>query len=364
MKTAREVYAVVCVFVAAVIGAGFASGQEVASFFIEVRGNGMWGILLTGIFFAVSALGIMSVVRKEETSLRGFYEKIVGKRLAAFSEALLLAFQAYTFCVMVQGSGAMLYEVRGFTPLLGIALMLIPCFLVLSCDVRGLVSVTSLVTPLMVVGVVVTAFLSHAVPAGMFGEVKSAAGMLSKGWFLKAFLYAGYNMLGSGMVLITLRPYFRSKRSMYLSAIFSGGLLAVLLLTVFFAMLPHWLSLGGLDIPMLYVASLIGTDARIFYAALLYLAMFTTAVSCGFVVVERFGGGSFKRRMTCALGLSVLSLLFTFFGFSGLVGKGFAFFGILSTWILIKTLWRGFRSIFEDFECFLRKKEIISRKRK
>lgn len=362
MKTAREVYAVVCVFVAAVIGAGFASGQEVAGFFIEVRGNGLFGILLSGAFFAVSALGIMSVVRKGECTLRGFYEKTVGKRLAGFSEALLLAFQAYTFCVMVQGSGAMLHEVKGFSPLFGIALMLVPSVLVLVCDVRGLVSVTGLVTPLMAVGVVVTAFLSHAVPAGAFGDIKSAASMLSKEWFVTAFLYAGYNMLGSGMVLFSLRPYFRSKRTMYLSAFFSGAVLAGLLLTVFCAMLPHWLSLGSLDMPMLYVASLIGTDARLFYAVLLYLAMFTTAISCGFVVVERFGGDGFRRRASCAFGLSAISLIFTFFGFSHLVGKGFALFGVLGSWILIKTLWMGFRSILEDFECFLRKKEILRNK--
>ena len=61
MRNIRNILSVVCGYVAAVIGAGFASGQEIISFFVKYGKYSIIGVLLSCIIFSVFAYAVLSV---------------------------------------------------------------------------------------------------------------------------------------------------------------------------------------------------------------------------------------------------------------------------------------------------------------
>ena len=56
MRNIRNILSVVCGYVAAVIGAGFASGQEIISFFVKYGKYSIIGVLLSCVIFSVFAI--------------------------------------------------------------------------------------------------------------------------------------------------------------------------------------------------------------------------------------------------------------------------------------------------------------------
>ena len=61
MRNIRNILSVVCGYAAAVIGAGFASGQEIISFFVKYGKYSIIGVLLSCIIFSVFAYAVLSV---------------------------------------------------------------------------------------------------------------------------------------------------------------------------------------------------------------------------------------------------------------------------------------------------------------
>ena len=76
MRNIRNILSVVCGYVAAVIGAGFASGQEIISFFVKYGKYSIIGVLLfVYYFFGVCVCGFIGVCRKKYRNLFGLSEQ-------------------------------------------------------------------------------------------------------------------------------------------------------------------------------------------------------------------------------------------------------------------------------------------------
>lgn len=76
MRNIRNILSVVCGYAAAVIGAGFASGQEIISFFVKYGKYSIIGVLLSCIIFSVFAYAVLSgVCRKKYRNLFGLSEQ-------------------------------------------------------------------------------------------------------------------------------------------------------------------------------------------------------------------------------------------------------------------------------------------------
>lgn len=76
MRNIRNILSVVCGYVAAVIGAGFASGQEIISFFVKYGKFSIIGVLLSCLIFSgVCVCGFIGVmIRKKYRNLFGLSE--------------------------------------------------------------------------------------------------------------------------------------------------------------------------------------------------------------------------------------------------------------------------------------------------
>ncbi len=294
-------------YVGAIMGAGFASGQEIYQFFSRYGRWGTVGILLAGILFFLIGW------RALEQGRRHFGNPALGRGgLGGVTEGLTLAFLVVGLGVVVAGGAATMHQLIGVSLWLGSGLTLALILVVVFRGAQAVMWVNTVVVPYLMVLTVVVALVY--VPRGTSLAPRSSA--TPHGWALSALLYVSYNVFTAILVLFTLGRSLPSRRSSGLAA-----LLGAILLTGM-AWLEHRVLLGlpvvG-DLPLLDTARRIHPTLGILFGVSLWLALITTGVAEAFAFVQRVGRG---------WGLGLIGVLpVTFFGFQGLVATLYPLMG-------------------------------------
>src|SRR5690606_9550771 len=99
---------VAAVYIAAVIGAGFASGQEIALFFARYGRAGIWGALLAGFLFSIMGVRIIRLCIYYRVNSYQEALSIVGGRAHLFLDILYTLFLFISLAVMLAGAGEVL----------------------------------------------------------------------------------------------------------------------------------------------------------------------------------------------------------------------------------------------------------------
>ncbi|MBC7766278.1 MAG: hypothetical protein H7Y41_07335 [Hyphomonadaceae bacterium] len=336
---------IAALYVGSIVGAGFASGQEVGRFFIAVRGNGFYGIVVATVLFILASCAILLRVYDLKLCGNRYYTALFGHRLGAVADGLLLLFLMLTFCIMAVGSGALFTQQFALDGRFGIIALLVPVFFVLACEMKGFMNITTVITPLMVLGIFtcsIFGILTQIQPT--FAGITQLA-YATNHWLPMAIFYVSYNMLITAPILSNLSSYITSKKVAVMSGVIGGCVIGVLLLCIRGALHFVWVDASALPLPMLSVVGRLGQHFSLLYAVTLYLAMFCAATACGFTVVEQLRTLFKIHRVWCAGLLCLLVMPFSQLGFQNLVGKGYVIFGIAGVWILASYLIDGLNLI-------------------
>jgi len=194
----RNILKVSGVYTTTIIGAGFASGQEIAVFFSAYNEGGFLGIFLAGILFSLIGGFVLDKVYSER--IRNYNEFIYptfGFFMGRLIETANTLFMFFAFCIMVAGSGNILAEQLGITTVAGVIISGVVYMLLIMTSIRGGVAVSNAVTPALiagmaVVGLSVIVFKDTAV-FNYFWHISR----FTRNWFFSSLLYVSYNsMLG------------------------------------------------------------------------------------------------------------------------------------------------------------------------
>ena len=99
------------IYMGTVIGAGFATGQEIMSFFTVYGKQGLLGIALaSALFFLLGYLVLLQSIRKQSQCLRDILLPLAGERLTLAFELMADVFCLAGYCIMLSGCGAVLEE--------------------------------------------------------------------------------------------------------------------------------------------------------------------------------------------------------------------------------------------------------------
>ncbi len=325
--------------VGTVIGAGFASGQEIMSFFVKYGESGAVGMALCGVlFFAYVYVVLKKIYIYSISDFGGYFSGVAGKGTVTLIEWISYAFMLASFVVMVSGSGAVAEELFGRNTV-GILFMAILCFGVFLKGVDGLVAVNAVMTPLIIVGIIAVGVMSLFAERNVFLDFNISA--ITDNFAVSSLLYVSYNTITLIGVLLPLKDKVTSKSTVLLSALFSGGLLLLAGIILWAVMCMYKSNLSNVQVPMLYIAGNCGVIVKYLYAAVLYMAMITTAVSSGFAFLSFLNEKAHIKMSKSALIICLLSVPLSYIGFASLVGKLYKFFGFLGLFILVLVLADG-----------------------
>lgn len=337
-------------YLGAVIGAGFASGQEIIQFFVAYGSGGLKGSILAAFLFAACGGLLLYIAHRCQVSnYQNILTYLLGDRLGKLVDFFLAIFLFLGISTMLSASGAVFYEHLYLPKSLGIFLAygLVGIFLI--CGKKGLIFSYNLLVPLkLILLLIITSyaaiFMSH-------NEVQTYTAYINYGsdhsWALSSLLYVAYNF-SLAMVVLTEYQTLSNKRTGVVGAIWGGIVLGVLVILTYLALSKFLPVVMHYEVPMLYVAGNISLTAKHVYTIVLWIGILTTAIANAFGFAQRFASFTGMSYGLCLFLCMTLALPVSVQSFSGLVGRVYPLFGILGIIILAALLCRSIKDIITD----------------
>ncbi|MFT8930684.1 MAG: transporter [Sporolactobacillus sp.] len=195
-----KVWQIAAAYIGTIVGAGFASGQEIIQFFTSY---GEWGALAAVISALLMAwIGTKMMIyshRIRAYSFNELLEHLFGKTLGLAIECLLFLIVFGMTAVMLAGSGAVFREHLTGGRQTGMLLILAISVYFLCRGTRGLLSINALVVPVVILFFAMIAFKSglHGFPIAIHSDWRNH-------WLGSSLRYASFNLLTALVVLVPL----------------------------------------------------------------------------------------------------------------------------------------------------------------
>ncbi|MGK6353940.1 hypothetical protein ACMGDH_01785 [Sphingomonas sp. DT-207] len=332
-------------FKGVVIGGGYATGRELAEFFVPSGPQGGLAAMLLAmaIWSAVCAATFAFAHMTRSFDYRSFFHRLLGPGWIAFEIVYLLL-----LVLILAVIGAAAGEIGasfGAPPILGTLLL---GAVIAAITSFGSASVERLFKYASILLYLVYAlFLLLGLTS--FGD-RIAASLATPaawdGWVAGGVTYAGYNLVAAAVVL-PLTRHLTSRRDALIAGAVAGPLAMLPALGFFLCMIAFYPGIGAETLPSSFLLAQMEMPAfRIAFQAMIFAALLETGVGVVHAVNERVAGAwharrgsdlSQRARAGIALGL-LIGCIFVAnrFGLVALIGSGYRLLGfaVLAVFVL------------------------------
>ncbi|MBU4532306.1 MAG: hypothetical protein U1D96_10040 [Eubacteriales bacterium] len=316
-------YQIAATYIGVIIGAGFASGQEVLQFFVLFGLNGLYAVIAATvlfIFFGIVILGLGHQLQAK--SHLEIIRHTGGPVLGGVIDAIITFFLFGTVTVMAAGAGAVFAQQFGQPPLLGSAFMIVITIGTVLLGIQGIVRALSLVVPLLVVavlGVSLATIVTRPPSLGLMELTAVQGAAAVPYWPLSAVTYASYNLVIAIAIMGPLGALARDEKAIRNGSIFGSVVLGTGALVITLAILASPAAVF-VDIPMAFIAGQFGPLVQFLYSFVLLIAIYSTAVANLYGFCARLTNPASPAFRGAAIGTSIIALIASQFGFTTLVG--------------------------------------------
>jgi uncharacterized membrane protein YkvI len=327
--------------VGTVIGAGFASGQEMMTFFSRYREKGLIGIYISVIFFIVISSYVLNYVYTYNIySYEKWLERIVGRSLCKVLNSMIILFLFSIYCVMLAGTGSLIQSFFGCRPLVGASIMSIFLFIIFIYSLEGLGTVNMIIVPIIFMGMLILGIKAIGVKAVV--NIPDNINMTGN-YLVSSILYVSYNSIGFLAILFSMRPFMKKRYEGILGALGGSLVLGVMMLIIHKTTNMNYVQLKGSQIPMLEVGKSLGLEFYTMYGLILLGAMFTTAAANGYIVLDHMKKKIKLNHILLSGVFCIITIPLSNFGFKRLVSILYPIFGYVGLFTIIWILYRKIR---------------------
>lgn len=348
LRRGHEIFnmlAVSGVYIATVVGAGFASGQEIVSFFVKYGNISIVGAAAASVFFAVSLYILLEKCRRDGISDFGEYLRCsAGKRAAFFLDILTSIFMLCVFGAMLSCGGILISEITGISAGVCALTAAAVCFVCFCFDIRGLTAVNAFLSPFIVFGII--GICIYILCFREMSAFANGAEKICNNIVISSLGYTGYNLLTAAVTAVNMSGMIKNKKQAYSAGVISGVFLFIMILLIWTVIKIYYgkTELGA--IPMLTIVSREGGAALWIYIYLLSAATLTTAFSSGFGTVKRAQTLLAFNKYICALLVCAAGYFLSGLGFSSIVEKIYRICGIAGIVLLFIIMRDYFAAVF------------------
>ena len=321
----EEVFSIVLVIIGALVGAGFASGQEIYSFFYSYGSIGIIGIIITCCLISLMLHKSLKIIYSNRINSYDEFLNIfiknenITKAISVVINILLLV----TFYIMVAGFGAYFEQEIGLKRIIGSSILVIMVTIVFFTSVRGVMKVSEYIVPLLIIFIIIIGG-TNLLTINSNAEVLC----IKKGWLLSSVIYCSYNIILLIPVLISIRKQITKKENIKYISILCGIFMIIMSLMLYMLLMRGNVELASLEMPIVYVIRTFFKSFKTIYAFIILMSIFTTAISIGIGLLQNISKD--RRRYTqSVIFMCITSLIVSNFGFSKLVNLMYPFFGYI-----------------------------------
>lgn len=338
----RRSFKIGSAFVGLIVGAGFASGQEVMQYFTNF---GIWGaaggLLATLMFmflgFAFAQLG----TNLQAVSHKTVMYHIGGRYIGPIFDVIVTFFLFGVAVVMFAGSGSTFQQMFGIDAMVGSIIMAAAVILTLLLDTKKIISVIASVTPYLLGIIFVILVYSIFTMDISIAEANAIAAQQNSGapnWVMGALLYVSYNLAAGAPLLIIMAGGETDRKVAGMGGILGGLMLGALILLIHFGMFLKIEVVDGLDMPTLALANEIHPFVGILMAIALLGMIYNTAVGMFYSFTVRFIPAESKAYKPAVVIIGIIGFIASLAGFTTLIGKVYATMGYLGFALIIAVI--------------------------
>lgn len=306
-------------FKAVVIGGGYATGREIAEFFLPA---GPWGgiaamVVATAIWCIVCATTFVFARRLRERDYRSFFRALLGPAWPIFEFTYVL-FVVLILAVFGAAAGAIASATLGIAPIVGTLCLMVAIALCAAFGNKGVERVFTWVSVLLY-GVYAT-FVVFALSAfgSRISQTFAAADGWNSGWLSGGLTYAGYNIIGA-VVILPVTRHFTSDRDAVVAGVVAGPLAMLPAFLFFVCMCAFMPAIAGTALPSDYLLARLDQPwFRYLFQAMIFAALLESGTGAVHAINERIATAwqaraaeplSARARGTIALTLLAICML-------------------------------------------------------
>jgi uncharacterized membrane protein YkvI len=359
-KSGVTAFGIASAYVGTVIGAGYASGQEILQFFNAFEKQGLFSLVVATVLFIIYAYLPLVLGKKLNCTN---YEKVIsfgGSKLPKIFADILITFTLFgTLTIMIAASGTTFNTAFGLPAYAGGIILCSLLIISLFAGLDGIVKVLSAIVPFMVLGALGMGVYFIANPISVADTAKEIvvnSSPLIKHWSLSGILYVSFNFVIAIAVLVPMGQKSNSDKTLMSGSLIGGMCLGICAFALYTALQRNIQVVGNASLPMVELANSISPMFGSFYSIILFLGLYSTAITCFYGVYTRFNespvGGKLGNKAIILL-VSAFSYAASLLGFTKLIGyvyPGIGYGGIILMLLVLITFFRKENQISGDTE--------------
>lgn len=331
----KNILKVVFVIIGTLIGAGFASGQEIYTFFFSYGVEGLIGILISSLILGIVIYKTLQIVQKYKIkTYKEFLEVFIKPKnngnffnLKNIINIIINIFILITFFIMIAGFGAYFEQELEINKLIGSAILAILSYIIFTTSVKGVVKVNEILVPILIVFITIIGLINLK-SIDLFNIQNYVIRTNESNSILSGILYASYNSILLIPVLITLKDYLKDKKQIKIISILTTFIILLLAIILFLLLIKVDVDITKLEMPIVYVVSNMFRGLKTVYGFIILGSILTTSISLGTSFLQNTSKNK-KSYTQIAIIMCITSVLVSQIGFSNLINLLYPIFGYL-----------------------------------
>ncbi len=320
-------------FIGVIVGAGFASGQEILQFFTSFGVIGIIGSLVATALFAFLGMNLTQLgSRLQTTSHQNVIYHICGRYLGIVVDIIITFFLFGVTVVMFSGAGAIFEQQFDIPGYFGSIIMAILTILTVTLSVQKVITLISAFTPFLLLLVIVITVYSVVNFDFSSADIEAVITKKNQGashWLLGAVLYVSYNIAAGAAMLTVMGGTVKDEKVAAWGGIIGGLGLGLLILLINISMLTQLKEISSLSMPMLFLANNISPVIGTIMSIILLGMIYNTAVGMLYAFSARFIKPETTRFKGAVVLFGLAAYGASFIGFINLVGTVYPVMGYL-----------------------------------
>ncbi|WP_019377397.1 hypothetical protein [Virgibacillus halodenitrificans] len=335
-------------FIGIIVGAGFASGQEVLQYFTSFGLIGTLGAIVATALFAYLGMTLTRLGSRLQTTSHkdAIYEVSFHPWLALIVDYIIIFTLFGVGVVMVAGAGSIFDQQFGLPAFMGTLLMTILVLLTAMLNVDRVVNVIGSITPFLIISVIIVSVYSLLTMDSTFAELNPIAKEQTStlpNWFIAGVNYVSFNIAVGASMSLVMGGAEKDERAAKLGGLVGGLGLGLLIVLSHLAIFSKVDVVAEYDMPMLQIVNELSPFLGTFYSVILFGMIFNTGISMFFAFGARFteiGTSKFKLFITITL---IIGFIASFAGFTDLVAFFYPLIGYLGLFLILALVTASFK---------------------
>ncbi|AMO86260.1 putative membrane protein [Solibacillus isronensis B3W22] len=326
-------------FVSLVVGAGFASGQEIMQYFTSFGLMSVFGCIAATIIFTMLGMTLAQIGSDLQTTSHKEGIQFIGGRFFGPVLDQLISFVLFGIAVvMLAGAGSTFNQMYSVDASIGSLFMAILVVITLMLNAESIIKMLAALMPYLL-GIIfillIYSLFTMEYSVSELNVIAKSQPSASPHWFSSAVIYVSYNIAAGAAMLIVMGGTATNRKVARRGGALGGIILGLLILLINVALFAKMDIVAGVEMPTLELAKQIHPTVGIIMSFVLLAMIYSTAVGTLYILAVRIvKQDRFAFKVVINL-LCIVGFAISLVGFTTLISKLYVIMGYLGIVLIL-----------------------------